>query len=450
MSITPLTFTGVSTYSSDFQTVLDRAVKIASFPLTALQNEDSDLLARKTQLGSVGAAVTNLTTAFQALASVAKQKGLEASSSATSIVSVNNSNASSAAVYTINSITSLAAAASETSVSGFADSSSTQVSPSGAVKLTVGAQDYTINLGASNNNLNGLQNAINALGAGVTASIITTGTGANPNYLSISAAAPGATTLKLVEDPSGAATDLLTSSNQGSDAVFQLNGLPVRRSSNQVNDVVAGLSFSLLSKSTTPVTLTLSTQKSKLENSLSQFVSAYNSVTGGISAQVGPAAGLLSGDFLVREIQKAQREVSGYVGDSFALSDLGITFDSTGKATFDASTVEAFTDTQVNAAFDFLGDGKTGFSSLAGRFSEISDPISGLIKLQQDSYDRSDSRLKEQISDLSGRISEMQKSTAARLQAVDALLGSLQGQQKIIDASIQAANLALFGKNTTT
>ena len=41
----------------------------------------------------------------------------------------------------------------------------------------------------------------------------------------------------------------------------------------------------------------------------------------------------------------------------------------------------------------------------------------------------------------------MQKSTAARLQQIDALLGTLQSQQTVIDASIQSANLALYGRN---
>ena len=46
MSITPLTFTGVSTYSNDFQTILSRAVQIAQLPLKALQNRDTGLTAR--------------------------------------------------------------------------------------------------------------------------------------------------------------------------------------------------------------------------------------------------------------------------------------------------------------------------------------------------------------------------------------------------------------------
>lgn len=445
MPITPLTFSGISTYSSDFQTVLERAVKIASLPLKLLQNEDADLLNRKTQLAGIGGAVANISAALDALGKVSKGKGLEVTSSDPDIVSASNTNADASNVYVINSVTSLATAASETSVTGYADSAATQVSASGTVKLKVGSQEYTISLGTSNNNLTGLRSAINALGAGVTASILTTGTGANPNYLSISAGNAGATTLQLIEDPTGAATNLLSAANQGTNAVFRLNGIEVSRSSNQVNDVVPGLSFTLLHESSTPVTLTIATQKSRLSEGLNAFVAAYNSLQSAIAQQVGPSAGLLSGDFLVREIQKASRETASFSGN-IELSDLGITFDNAGKASFDSASLNGFSDVQVAKAFEFIGTESTGFGGLSKRFSQISDPVTGLVKLQQDSYDKADARIRTQISLLEDRIDLLQKSTAQRLQAVDALLGSLQAQQSILTSNIQSANFSLFGR----
>ncbi len=446
MSFTPLTFSGISSYSRDFQTVLDRAVKIASLPLKALQNETSDLLTRKTQLAGLGGQASSFGLALETLGKVSKEKGLQATSSNSAVVSVSNTNADAATTYTINNVTSLAKAASETSVTGYADSSTAQVSASGTVKLTVGTQDYTINLSPANNNLNGLRNAVNALGAGVTASILTTGTGANPNFLSVSSSTAGARPLALVENPGGTPTQLLSASNQGSNAEFQLNGVPVSRNSNQVNDVIPGLSFNLLGVTSTPVTLTIATQKSRLTDSLDQFVGAYNSLQNSVSQQVGPTAGLLSGDFLVREIQKAAREVTNFAGN-LSLSDLGVTFDSTGKAVFDSAKITSFSETRLNDAFAFLGTESTGFGGLSKRFTQISDPVTGLVKLQQDSYDKADERLQIQISKLEERIDFLQKSTAQRLQAVDALLGSLQSQQSIIDASFQSANLSLYGKS---
>ena len=93
------------------------------------------------------------------------------------------------------------------------------------MKLVLGSNSYTINLTSQTNNLNGLVSAINGLGAGVTASVLTTGSGATPNYLSLSAASTGATTLQLIDDPTGAATNVITAANQGSNAKLHLQRL---------------------------------------------------------------------------------------------------------------------------------------------------------------------------------------------------------------------------------
>ena len=67
MPFTPLAFTGVSSYSDDLNTVLKRAVSIASLPLKRLQNEDADILSKKTALGSLTAAVAQLGAGLRAL-----------------------------------------------------------------------------------------------------------------------------------------------------------------------------------------------------------------------------------------------------------------------------------------------------------------------------------------------------------------------------------------------
>ena len=43
MGLSPLTFAGISQYSQDFQTILQRVTTIASFPLNQLKNEQSDI-----------------------------------------------------------------------------------------------------------------------------------------------------------------------------------------------------------------------------------------------------------------------------------------------------------------------------------------------------------------------------------------------------------------------
>ena len=218
MPFTPLVFTGISSYSADFDTVLKRAVAIASLPLKKLQNDDADILTKKTLLGGLTASVGSLAASVAALGTVAANKAIVATSSDSAKVSAVYSGATSSATYTISEITSIAQAAAEATVSGYADSTAAAVSSTGTVKLVIGSNEYTIILTPATNNLTGLRDAINDLDVGVNASIITTGTGLTPNYLSVTSNSFGATTLQLIDDPLVASVNLLTSANQGSNA----------------------------------------------------------------------------------------------------------------------------------------------------------------------------------------------------------------------------------------
>ena len=138
MSIQPLTFTGVSSLSDSLQSVLNRAVSIASIPLQQLQNHDADVLQRQTLLGGLSTAVDNLGSAVAKLGDIASKQALSATSSNSAKVSVTNSGASSPVAYTISDITSLASAASETSATGYSNSSTDAVSANGSMELVVG------------------------------------------------------------------------------------------------------------------------------------------------------------------------------------------------------------------------------------------------------------------------------------------------------------------------
>jgi flagellar hook-associated protein 2 len=446
MSIQPLTFTGVSSLSDSLQEVLKRAVSIASMPLQQLHNQDADVLQRKTLLGGLSTAVSGLGSAVARLGDVASKQALAATSSNSAKVSVTNTGAAAPVTYTVSDITSLAAAASETSIAGYGDATTTAVSANGSMRLVVGANTYDFTL--TNNSLAGLRDKINSLNAGVTATILTTGSN---NYLSVSANNTGATTLQIVDDPAGTATQWLTSANQGSDAVFKLNGLNISRKTNTVNDIIPGVVFTVKDKTGAgeSVTLTLATDRSQLSSAIADFVDAYNALLDATNAQVGSNAGLLSGDFLIREVQGDMRSLAGYQssGAIRSLADMGVTFDNLGKVSFDETVFDALSDDQISAALSFFGSKTSGFGALADQFTQLSDPITGLIKLQQDSYDREDARLQDQIAEMETRINDMQIATAARLQAADALLAQLESQQQMLDASIKSVNLVTFGKN---
>jgi flagellar hook-associated protein 2 len=447
MSTTPLTFTGISTFSNDFQSILNRAVQIAQIPVKQLQNQDANVLQKQTLLGNLNTAVAALSTSLSTLGTTAQNKALSATSSNTAAVTVTNTGATAPATYTINSITSAAAAASERTISSYPTANSTAVSATGTMKLVAGSQSYTFTL--AGNNLNALRDQINSLGAGVTASVLTTSP--TTNYLSITANGTGATTLRLFDDPTGANNNILTATNQGANAVFQLNGVNISQASNVVNSVAPGLTFTILAPSATPVTVSLAPDRTQLSNALQSFVTNYNALATQLDAQQGPGAGLLSGDPVISQLETELRQLTSYrisTGTARSLSDLGIQFSNTGQASLNQTVYSGLSDANVADAFSFLGSATTGFGGFSKTFDQFSNSVSGFIQSEQAGFTRTDQALQKQITTLNGRITTMQNGLSQKLQQTDALIAKLQAQQAILNTILQVQLSALTGTSS--
>jgi len=474
----PLVFTGVSSFSNDFQTILSRQQQLEQIPITALKNRQSDLMQKKQLLITMNPVVSNLASSIAALGSLGANQGLSATSSDDTLVSATNTGAISPASYSITQITSLASPASETSVNPYASSASTPISTAGAntLQLVYGSTTKTITLTSATNNLVGVRNAINNLGIGVTASILTTASGTN--YLSVAANTTGQTTLQLEDIPSdgsgnpnfnGTPVQLLTSAHQGSNASFRLNGLPVTRTTNTINDVIPGLTFTLLGKTdaTQPdqtVTLSLATDRTQLSSAITTFVQNYNALVDNLDTEVGPGAGLLGGDTLITTLQQDMWQLATYQGPGGIknLSDLGVMFDTSGKLSFDptgASTASqngvvvfnSLSDSQISDAFKFFGSSTSGFGQLASQFTQLSDPVTGSILAQENGYDTENTALTDQINILTTRASAQDATLSAKLQAADALVAELQSEQNMLNQSIESLNFTAFGyQNTNT
>ena len=542
----PLYFTGLSQFSSDFQSIIQRAVQIADIPVQNLQNEQATNTADENALTALEPTVAALGTDVTNLGTLASSQGLSASSSNTSTVSVVNTGATAPATYTVSDITSLASAASETSLAGYAatdtvnanglvnlvvgsntyqinltasgdntlsglaqainsanagvsatvltsgstgylsvsanntgqttlqlnnatptdltsstatgtetslqtytDETSAPVSTTGQLQLVVGSTDYALNV-SSNNNLNGLMAAINGADAGVTASI----TGSSGAYSLSVTAASGPTTIQVNDLLNG--SSLISGTDQGTNATFSVGGIPnpITESSNTINDVIPGVSFTLLN--TLPsgsVTLSLATDPSQLSNALQAFVTDYNTLASTVLAQQGQNAGPLQGNLIINQISSAMQDLVTYWnptsnGGIQSLSDLGVTFSSTGtgQMSFDASTFNALSDSQISDAFQFLGSSSSGFAALASNFTQLTDPITGMIQAQISGYDTTNTDLGNEITTAQAYATEVQQNATTQAEAADALVAQLESEQNIVDSSIQSVNYALYGR----
>jgi flagellar hook-associated protein 2 len=453
VAIAPLQFTGVSSFSNDFQAILNRAVSIAQLPIQALQNRQSDLLQEKAT--GLEGAVSDLTTSVTTLGNIGSGQGLSGSSSDTTKVMVSGVSTTTPVSYAISNISSVAKAASESSTNGYADATTATVSSTGTVRLVIGGKAVTpdITLTAAQNNLTGLRDAINALNAGVTASVLTTGTGATPYYLSVAASSTGQNAIQLIDDPTGAQTQLLTSNNPGANADFYVNEAHVVSTTNLINNVVPGMTFTIAGTTSLNQTVTISAAQdpTQISSALQDFVTKYNAVGSALNAQIGPAGGLLSGNSLIWEIQGALRSLVNYNGTGTikSLTDLGIELDATGKMSLNQGTFNALSSSQIAGAFSFLGSATTGFGGLSANLSQFSDPIAGAIKSQQDQFDAAYSRLGDQVTTMASQLNQMQTTLSAKLQAADALVATMQSQQQMLSSTIQGLNFASFGYQNT-
>lgn len=449
----PITLNGVSQYSSDLQSVLSRAVGIAQIPITRLQNQDSTVLSQESTLGQLQSSVQSFADSLSSLGTLAAAQALSATSSNASVVSATATGATAPATYTINSVTSTASAANENSLVSYGDSTTTPVSANGSMALVVGSKTYDFTLSAANNNLAGLASQINSENSGVTASVLTTSGG---DYLSVSANSTGATTLQVIDDPGGAGhanSQWLTANNQGTNAVFKLNGITVSQASDTVNNVIPGLTFNVQSASSSPVTLTLASDPSQLSSALQNVVSNYNSLRTALNAQEGPSAGPLSGDASITQLEQAMNRFTAYTnpgGTIQSLSDLGIKFNSNGQASLDSSAVGGFTDAQLSAAFQFIGSATAGLVGASQTFQQFGDPTSGLLGVESKGLANSDQTLQAHIATLTSQLTVMQQNLAAQLSSADALIAELQSQQTSLTASLQGLNVVLYGKNMSS
>ncbi len=450
----PQTFTGVSNYSSDLQSVLSRSEQIAQMPVTALQNDQTTLQNEVSDLGTLQTAVGAVTQALTTLGQLSTGGALTATSTASHIGATVSGSGATAGTYTISDVTSLASLSSATMTNGVADPTSTAVAPTGnnTLYLVAGGSPVTIQLTSQTNNLDGLEAAINSANAGVTASILTTSQG---SYLTMTANQAGATQIQLLTIATDPTTDLMTMGPTGSLAEFKVNGIAASSGSNQVTGVIPGVTLSLNSAttSTESATITVAANATPITTALQNVVTQYNALAKQVATEFGSNAGPLNGNSVVLEVQNLMQQFAFYTGSGGlgssgvqSLSDLGISMtDDTGQLSLDTSVVSSMSSGQLASALSFIGNSTTGLASLASNYSAYSDTTSGLLQQQISQDQKSEQNLQNQIDALNVSIAASQKTEEAKLEAADALCAQLESQQNMLTSTIQGLNYTLYG-----
>lgn len=283
---------------------------------------------------------------------------------------------------------------------------------------------------STNNTLDGLANAINGKGLGVQASVITDANGAR---------------LALVSTTSGAAGDLTVTGNTtglgftkavtGANASLTVDGIPISSSTNTVTNVINGVTLSLTSPTTAPVSVTLSPDTTQAGNAIVAFASAYNTAIGDINAQFavagdGSGGGPLEADGSLREAQALLLGAITYSGPGnngvVNLASIGVNLNDDGKISIDSATLQNALSGNSSAVQSFLQGTTTGFSNnLNTVLNNINDPSAGILGLDVNGLSQTSQALTQQLSDLQAAFSIKQQNLTQVYSQVNTTLQEL-------------------------
>lgn len=371
------TVSGTSTI--DVNAIVSSLMSVERQPLSLIANRKSAFEARLSAFGTLKSALSTFQTSVGALASASKFNAQTVTSASPSVFTATSNGKATAGdnAITVNQLArsqkiAMDGVTNTTDVIGtgkltisFGTFTPEVVSPATPASFTPNPNKagFEVTIDSSNNTLAGVRDAINAANGGVTATIVNNG---SVNRLVITSKDTGEVNgLRIaVQDDDGNSTDTSGLSRLAYDpmagngsgrnlsqlqtplnALLNIDGIDVVKSSNTVSDAIEGVTLNLLTTSNSQaVNLSVATDQAKIRESVTAFVDAYNKVMETLSNltrfdETGRSSGRLLGDATTRSISTQLRTVISRTIDTggtiTSLSDIGVAFQRDGKLAID-------------------------------------------------------------------------------------------------------------------
>ena len=348
--------------------------------ISAYQTLQTDLSTLSSGLSSLATAVVNslATNAFATRAATISSTGDVSASSALSM-SVSNGAATGDHTLTISQV------ATAQKVVGTSQSSQTSaLGYSGTFSLGLGSgstADVTV---TSTMSMQDVVDAINAQTSttNVQASIVQVSSGSYEMVLSgtedaadISYSSTSGDDILNelgVTDSTGAFADVLQTSQA---AEFSLDGISMTRDTNDITDVLTGVTFNLLQATTSGSTINISIEPdtSQITTAIESLVTNYNTFRDAVIAQQATASdgtadssAVLFGDGTMRDIMDSLQNALNSTVGGLTMADLGLSFNEKNELELDTSTLSNVLSTNLSGVTTLLSaQTKTSSSQLS-------------------------------------------------------------------------------------
>ena len=443
----------------DVKSIVNQILNQQTGPLTAWQNEQTDL---STQAGLLAGINNNLTSLASAVVALANPTGPLASQSATS---------SDTSILTASAQTTAAAGTHQIVVSKLATTGTLYTDPledgntsflasgttTGDIQLQVGGAsgttyDIVITQG-SNDTVSTLASYINAQNWGVTANVVTDANGARLALYSQSTGTPGALSVT--------SNDTSLNFNApvgGTNASLTVDGVPISSATNTVTGVISGVTLNLASTdSGAPVQVTVGPDTAQATTAINNFVNAYNAVVNNLNTQftVNPATnneGPLGGDSFLRSLQSSLLNDVTYsmtgASELVNLAALGIDMNNDGTLTVNQVATDTHPSlanvlaTNPSAVQSFFQNASgAGFAqNFNNDLVDLTDVTDGILNVDIAGNKAQQKALATQITNLQDRLAAQQAMLTTRYALVNATLEAYPSLLYTVTAMLGAMN----------
>ena len=331
-----------------------------------------------------------------------------------------------------------------------------QVGSNTAVTIPVDSSDGT-------NTLSGLESYINKQNLGVSASIVTDGSGSrlvlttqDPQGLSISTDNTGLG-FRSVNAGMGftQAVDSTTGQPLGTDASLSVDGIPITSASNTVTGVIPGTTLTLSGVSTNPVTLAIQPDLTTVATALNNFITAYNQTIKDINAQytydgtqssAPPLLGDAALDILQEQLLSGiSTSISGNNG-LVNLQSIGIQVQQDGSLSV-VSTNSADSMSLNDALISNFSAVQNLFQSSGGvaqilntTLTSLTDTVNGPLNADMNSINNEVTDLNNQITDFQAQLQQTQQQLLTEYSRINTMLEQLPQTLASINSQLDALN----------
>mgnify|MGYP001446832465 FL=1 len=357
-----------------------------------------------------------------------------------------------------NTIAITSVAREQRSLSQGVSSSSSILNDGSAVNFNITINGVDHNVAVDDASLESIASALNNAGLGVHAEILDTGAGSDNYRLQLIGETGSSSAFAISSDLNEL---LFTTVQDASDAELTVNGVDFLRSSNQISDVISGVTLNLNAVTEGNATLTIARDTQEAQKSIVNFVALYNEATLEFrnltdAEQDGP----LRGDTIFQSILRNMRSIvlgqSSSPGEELnSLSNIGISVDKTGQLLFDeAKLSDALTNNfdDVIQLFSANSNDQSRFNDdpggIAGDLKTLIEKVTSsngyLVTAEQSLQDRNN-EYKAELDELEERMQKVEERYTRQFLAMQNVIQEMNSTKESLLSSFE--NLPFSNKD---